>query len=57
MVQTLEFTLARRETLDGRDAIVVAFKPRPDAKPKTRQGKMAKSFAGRIWIDEVKYGR
>lgn len=53
VVQTLEFTLARRETLDGRDAIVVDFKPRPDAKPKTRQGKMAKAFAGRIWIDEA----
>ena len=52
VVKTLEFDLNRREMIDGRELIVVHFAPRKDAKPKTRQGKMAKVFKGTIWIDE-----
>jgi hypothetical protein len=53
VVQTLQFSIARRESLHGRDTIVVSFGPRPNAKPKTRQGKMAKAFEGTVWIDEA----
>jgi hypothetical protein len=53
VVQTLHFEITGREVLDGREMIVVSFEPRRDAKPKTRQGKMAKAFAGRVWIDEA----
>lgn len=48
----LDVTIDHRDTLDGRDAIVVTFKPRPDAKPRTREGRLARDFTGRIWIDE-----
>ncbi len=48
----LEVTIDHRDMLDGRDAIVVTFKPRPDAKPRTREGRLARDFRGRIWIDE-----
>ena len=51
-VATLKFAIDRREDLDGRPAIVVRFEPRPDADPKTREGKMAKAFKGFIWVDE-----
>ena len=48
----LDVTIDHRATLDGRDAIVVRFKPRPDAKPRTREGRVARDFMGQIWIDE-----
>jgi hypothetical protein len=52
-VATLRFSMIGRETVEGRDAIAVRFEPRPDADPETREGRMAKSFAGTIWIDEA----
>ena len=51
-VATLRFSIDRRERVDGRDTIVVRFEPRPDARPETREGRMAKVFKGQIWVDE-----
>ena len=51
-VATLQFAIDRRERIDGRDAIVIRFEPRPDADPETREGRMAKVFKGQIWVDE-----
>lgn len=48
----LAFTLVRREHVDGRDQIVVRFEGKPDARPQTREGRMAKVLTGHIWIDE-----
>lgn len=48
----LTFTLVRRERVDGRDQIVVRFEGDPDARPQTREGRMAKMLTGHIWIDE-----
>jgi hypothetical protein len=53
IVQTLDFAIDRREMLEGRPAIVVSFKAKPNANPSTRQGKLAKAFAGSIWVDEA----
>jgi hypothetical protein len=53
VVATLSFELAGRETIHGRDYVIVDFAPKKDAKPRTRQGKMAKAFEGRVWIDEA----
>jgi hypothetical protein len=50
---TLDISMSRRERLDGRDAIVAVFKARPDAKPQTREGRIASDFSGEIWIDEL----
>ena len=50
---TLDISMSRREHLDGRDAIVAVFKARPDAKPQTREGRIAHDFSGEIWIDEL----
>ena len=52
VVATLKFEMVRREHQGNRSLIVVTFAPKPDAKPKTRQGKMAKAFEGTVWIDE-----
>jgi hypothetical protein len=53
VLATLKFSLARRETVDGRDTIVVTFEPRPEARPQTRQGSIAKVLKGTIWVDEA----
>ncbi len=49
----LTFTIDRRERIDGRDVIVVRFAPKPDAKPQTREGKLATVLEGNIWVDEA----
>jgi hypothetical protein len=53
VVATLRFRIARRELVNGRDTIVVEFEPRPDARPQTRQGNIAKVLKGSIWVDEA----
>jgi hypothetical protein len=52
VVAALKFTIDRREMLHGRPAIVVKFAPQPDAKPKTRAGRLVGSMVGDIWVDE-----
>jgi hypothetical protein len=52
-VNTLRFEIVRREMRDGVPAIVVAFVPRPDARPNTREGKIARVFQGTLWIHEA----
>src|SRR5688572_8371904 len=53
VVNTLRFDMVRREARDGRPAIVIAFAARPDAKPSTREGRLARAFAGHLWVDEA----
>jgi hypothetical protein len=53
VVGTLEFELVRRDTRNGRSAIVVSFAPRPNARPTTREGRVAKVFKGEVFIDEA----
>jgi hypothetical protein len=48
-----EIQLVRREELDGRDAVLVTFRPRPGVKTETRSGKVLQRVAGRAWIDEA----
>jgi hypothetical protein len=52
VVAMLTFKMARRDHLNGRDAIVVTFTPKPDGEPQTREGRIAKSFSGSVWVDE-----
>lgn len=52
VMQTLTFHLDRREVHDGVPTIVVTFAPRADAKPSTREGKLAEAFRGEIVVDE-----
>jgi hypothetical protein len=53
VVNSLQFDLARREFRNGRPGIIVAFKPRPNARPVTREGRVARVFTGEIWVDEA----
>jgi hypothetical protein len=51
-VNALNFRIDRRESLNGRSAIVVRFEPRKGAQPQTREGRLASAFSGLIWVDE-----
>lgn len=53
VVRTLRFELVRRELRGGRPSVVVSFAGRPDARPVTRQGRIARVFKGLVWIDEA----
>src|SRR5579862_2411370 len=46
------FVLIERQQLDGHSTIVVDFAPKPDAVPKTDDGKDLKKVKGRAWISE-----
>jgi hypothetical protein len=46
---------AGRETLDGEPVIVIALKPKPNARVKTREGRWLRQFAGRMWVSEPGY--
>jgi len=52
-VEVLSFAMDRRETLDGRDTIVVQFEPKPEGKATTREGRIARVMTGTIWVDEA----
>ncbi len=52
VVGALDFTFKERAVYNGVPALVIAFSPRPAARPVTRQGRTAQRFAGTIWVDE-----
>lgn len=51
--ETLNLVLDHRERLAGRDVIVITFSPKADARPETREGKLARNFRGKIFVDEA----
>jgi hypothetical protein len=44
-----------RERVGGHDTIVFTLTPRPNAKPKTRDGRIMKNFTARAWVSESDY--
>jgi hypothetical protein len=54
-VEIFTFVLDRRESLAGEPAIVVRFSPKPNARPTSREARVAASFAGQAWIHEFEY--
>jgi hypothetical protein len=44
-----------REAIDGHDTIVLSMNPRPDARPRTREGGWLRRFRGRVWVSETDY--
>jgi hypothetical protein len=47
--------LERREAISGHDTIVISLTPRPDAKPRTDEGKQMRKFIVRAWVSESEY--
>lgn len=54
-VLVYELKMLRREQVAGHDTIAIAFTPRKGAKPRTREGKVMKHFAGTVWVSEADY--
>ena len=52
VASVVDVAIDRRDILNGRPAIVVSFHGKPDARPKTREGRLARAFNGLIWVDE-----
>jgi hypothetical protein len=44
-----------RERIDGHDTIAISLTPRPDAKPRTREGGIMGHFTVRAWVSESDY--
>lgn len=44
-----------RETIEGHDTIVMSMNPRPNARPRTREGNWLRSFRGRVWVSETDF--
>src|SRR5262249_27077730 len=46
------FHIAGRQSVDGHSTVILDFTPRPDAVPKTADGKSLKKVRGRAWVSE-----
>jgi hypothetical protein len=44
-----------REGIEGHDTIAFSLTPRPGVKPRTREGKVFRHLAGKVWISETDY--
>lgn len=51
-VGLFQFTLERRDQLEGQPVILVRFARRPNVQPRSREGRVAASFAGTAWVHE-----
>ena len=47
--------LTGRERVEGHDTIAFTLTPRPESKPKTREGDLMKRFGVKAWISEADY--
>ena len=47
-----DIRMERRELLDGHETIVFSLKPRPKAKPRTREGSQMRKFVVHAWLSE-----
>lgn len=52
LLNLFDFTIVRREQLDGDSAIVVRFAPKPNARPSSREGRVAYAFSGEALVHE-----
>jgi hypothetical protein len=55
VIALFSFTVAGRATLAGHPAILVEFARRPDARPQSREAKLAAAFEGRAWVHEHQF--
>lgn len=55
ILRVYDVRLLSRDMVDGRRAILCSVTPRPEYEPRTRDGKLLKNFAGRVWFNEDDY--
>jgi hypothetical protein len=49
------FAIAGREIREGQPAIIITFTPKAHTEPRSREGRIASAFAGRVWVHEFEY--
>jgi hypothetical protein len=55
MMLVYDIRMERRESLNAHDTIVFSLTPRPNSKPRTREGKQMRAFNVRAWVSESDY--
>lgn len=55
IMAVFEIRMIGREAIEGHDTIGFSLTPRPDAKPKTREGSQMRKFAVKAWVSESDY--
>lgn len=55
VVDTLQFKVEGRAVHSGVQALVITFAPRANARPRTREGRIAQKFAGTVWVHEAAF--
>ena len=50
-----DFAIAGRDTREGQPAIIITFTPKAHTEPRSREGRIASAFAGRVWVHEFEY--
>ena len=50
-----DIRMLQRESIDGIDTILAMLTPKPDARPRTDDGKVMRHFKARAWISESDY--
>ena len=55
MMLVYDIRMERRESLNAHDTIVFSLTPRPNSKPRTREGKQMRAFDVRAWVSESDY--
>lgn len=50
-----ELVIEGRETIDGRSALRISFRPRPDYTPEAEDARAIQKLAGHAWVDEENY--
>lgn len=55
IIALFDFTVDRRETWRDEPAVVLRFKPVPNARAASREARIAVAFAGQAWIHETEY--
>jgi len=49
------FFIGGRDIREGQPAIIISFTPKADTQPRSREGRIARAFAGRVWVHEHEY--
>lgn len=50
-----DIRLIGRETIEGHETIALSLAPRPQARARTRDGRIMKNFVVRAWVSEAEY--
>jgi hypothetical protein len=53
--RVFDIAMLGRETIEGHGTIALSLTPKPNARGRTREGRMFSAFKGRAWVSESEY--